>query len=133
MQKILKNYLLLCLICLQIVAPFIHAHAFGRDSYKEHIFHLHADETGNVNSANNALSQTHVGENQMIGAITTVASGIKTSLADYFADDIALMAILFSFVLLLLNFKSRLLPLRFQTANYQRIAYSLHPSRAPPR
>ncbi|MFM9836530.1 MAG: hypothetical protein ACKVOA_10555 [Methylophilaceae bacterium] len=129
MKKIVKKYLLLCLICLQIVAPFIHAHAFGHDSFKEHIIHFHTDEVGNQNSVDNAFSQTHVGENQMVGAITTVAKGIKTVLA----DEIALMAILFSFVLILFNFKKLFLPPLFQTANYQRIAYSLLPSRAPPR
>ncbi|MBC7755172.1 MAG: hypothetical protein H7Z20_00730 [Bdellovibrio sp.] len=133
MLETVKKYLLYCLICLQIVVPFIHAHEFGHDSYKEHIFHFHTDEISNVNNANTALGQAHVSENQIIGAITTVASGIKTSLADHFADDIALIAILFSFVLLIFNLKSRFVPSRFQTANYQRIAYSLHHSRAPPR
>jgi uncharacterized membrane protein YcgQ (UPF0703/DUF1980 family) len=132
MIKIVKKYLLYCLVCLQIIVPFIHAHEFGRDSYKEHIFHFHADEIGTANSTNNTIGQTQVGENQIVGAITTVASGIKTALAGDFADAIALMVVLFSFVLLPFNFKCRLLPLRFQAANYQRIAYSLYPSRAPP-
>lgn len=131
--KNVKNYVVLCLICLQILVPFIHGHEFGRDSYNERIFHFHTDEISNVNNGNAVSSQTHVSENQIIGAITTVASGIKASLTDNFADHIALLAILFSFALLVFNFKSRLVPPHFQTANYQRIAYSLHPSRAPPR
>ena len=135
MCKNVKKYLVLCLICLQMVAPFIHAHAFGLDSFKQHIFHFHTDEVSNINinSADTALSQTHIGENQLIGAITTVASGIKTSLADDFADVIALMAVLFSFVLLLINFKNLFLPTYSQTTNYRRNAYSLYTSRAPPR
>ena len=104
--KNVKKYLVLCLICLQMVAPFIHAHAFGLDSFKQHIFHFHTDEISNVNSADTALSQTHIGENTIIGAIITVSNGIKTALADDFADVIALMAVLFSFVLLLINFKN---------------------------
>ena len=131
--KIAKKYLLYCLVCLQIFVPFIHAHEFGRDSYKEHIFHFHTDEISNVNNANAALGQAHVSENQIIGTVTTVASGIETSLADHFADDIALLAVLFSFVLLLFNFNNQFLRTYFQTTHYRRIAYSLYTSRAPPR
>ena len=133
MCKNVKKYLVLCLICLQMVAPFIHAHAFGLDSFKQHIFHFHTDEISNVNSADTALSQTHIGENTIIGAIITVSNGIKTALADDFADVIALMAVLFSFVLLLINFKNLFLPTYSQTTNYRRNAYSLYTSRAPPR
>ena len=130
-----KKYLVFCLVCLQMVAPFIHAHAFGLDSFKQHMFHFHTDEVSNtnINSADTAISQTHVGENQIIGAITTVANGIKTALADHFADDIALMAVLFSFVLLLFNFNNLFLRTYSQTTHYRRIAYSLYTSRAPPR
>ena len=133
MYRNAKKYLVFCLVCLQMVAPFIHAHAFGLDSFKQHIFHFHTDEVSNINSADTALSQTHIGENQLIGAITTVASGIKTSLADDFADVIALMAVLFSFVLLLFNFNNLFLRAYSQTTHYRRIAYSLYTSRAPPR
>ena len=130
-----KKYLVICLVCLQMVAPFIHAHTFGLDSFKQHMFHFHTDEVSNtnINSADTAISQTHVGENQIIGAIITVANGIKTALADHFADDIALMAVLFSFVLLLFNFNNQFLRTYFQTTHYRRIAYSLYTSRAPPR
>ena len=130
-----KKYLVFCLVCLQMVAPFIHAHAFGLDSFKQHMFHFHTDEVSNINinSADTAISQTHVGENQIIGAIITVANGIKTALADDFADDVALMAVLFSFVLLLFNFNNLFLRTYSQTTHYRRIAYSLYPSRAPPR
>ncbi len=135
MYRNAKKYLVFCLVCLQMVAPFIHAHAFGLDSFKQHIFHFHTDEVSNINinSADTALSQTHIGENTIIGAIITVSNGIKTSLADDFADVIALMAALFSFVLLLINFKNLFLPTYSQTTNYRRNAYSLYTSRAPPR
>jgi hypothetical protein len=69
----------------------------------------------------------------VIGAVTTIGSGIRTSLVDFIADNIASIAILFFFLLPIFDFKSRLVPPCFQTANYQRIAYSLHLSRAPPR
>ncbi len=129
-----KKYLVFCLVCLQMVAPFIHAHAFGLDSFKQHMFHLHTDEISNINltNANTAISQTHVGENQIIGAIVTVANGIKTALAVHFADDIALIAVLLSFVLPLFNFKNLFLRNYSQTTHYRRIAYSLYTSRAPP-
>ena len=128
-----KKYLVFCLVCLQMVAPFIHAHALGFDSFKQHMFHFHTDEVSNINinSADNAISQKHVGENQIIFAIITVANGIKTDLADHFADDIALMAVLFSFVLLLFNFKNLSIRTYSQTTHYRRIAYSLYTSRAP--
>ena len=129
----IKKYLLLCLVFLQFIAPFIHAHEFGHDSFKEHTFHLHTDGISNLNGANNALNQAHVGENQIIGAVTTVASGIKTSVADDIADSIAVMAILFTLVLLVFGISARFIWQPIQALPTQRYFYALQNPRAPPR
>ena len=118
---------------LQFIAPFIHAHEFGHDSFKEHTFHLHTDEISHLNSANNALNQTQVGENQLIGAVTTVASGIKTSLDDDIVDGIAAMAIFFSLALLIFGVSTRFIWQPIQALPTLRYFYALQNPRAPPR
>ena len=129
MQKNIKIYLILSLICLQVIAPFIHAHAFGLDSLKAHLFHVHTAENG---SANGTLTQAHIGENEIIGAITTVASGIKTSLADTIADSIAALAIFFSLALLIFDVPARIFANSGLVLYPQRYAYSQQNPRAPP-
>jgi hypothetical protein len=136
MLKQVKNSLILCLIALQFVAPFVHAHAFGHDSFKAQVMHMHADEFENVKSAdgaNSTLNQTHIGENELIGAVTTVASGIKASLTDDIADGLAAMAIFFTFALLIFNAPTRFLANSTQDLPLQRNFYSLQSPRAPPR
>lgn len=132
MQKNVKIYLILSLICLQLVAPFIHAHAFGLDSLKAHFFHVHTVEIGNANSTNGALTQAHIGENEIIGAITTVASGIKTSLADTIADGIAALAIFFTLALLIFDVPARFFANSGLVLYSQRYVYSQQNPRAPP-
>ena len=130
---------------MQFIAPFIHAHAFGNDSSKEHTFHLHADKVSsesnshitnqitNHSSTNSTLNQAQIGDNQIISAITTVANGIKTSVADDIADGIAVMAVLFTFVLLVFNASARLVWQPIQAIPTQRYFYALQNPRAPPR
>lgn len=144
MAKI-KKYLLLSLIFLQFIAPFIHAHAFGYDSSKEHTFHLHADKVAsesnshitnqisNQSSTNSSLNQAQIGDNQIISAITTVANGIKTSVAEDITDGIAVIAILFTFVLLVFSASARLVWQPIQAIPTQRYFYVLQNPRAPPR
>ena len=132
MQKNVKIYLILSLICLQIVAPFIHAHAFGLDSLKAHFLHVHTVENDNANSTNGALTHAHIGENEIIGAITTVASGIKTSLADTIADGIAALAIFFTLALLIFDVSARFFSNSGLVLFPQRYAYFRQIPRAPP-
>ena len=132
MQKNVKIYLILSLICLQIVAPFIHAHAFGLDSLKAHFLHVHTAENDNANSTNGALNHAHIGENEIIGAITTVASGIKTSLADTIADGIAAFAIFFTLALLIFDVSARFFSNSGLVLFPQRYAYFRQNPRAPP-
>lgn len=144
----IKKYLLLSLIFLQFIAPFIHAHAFGYDSSKEHTFHLHADKVAsesssesssitsqitNQSSTNSSLNLAQIGDNQIISAITTVANGIKTSVADDIADGIAVIAILFTFVFLVFNASARHVWQPIQALTPQRYFYVLQNPRAPPR
>ena len=131
-QKNVKIYLILSLICLQIVAPFIHAHAFGLDSLKAHFLHVHTLENDNANSTNGALTHAHIGENEIIGAITTVASGIKTSLADTIADGIAAFAIFFTLALLIFDVSARYFSKSGLVLFPQRYAYFRQNPRAPP-
>jgi hypothetical protein len=129
----IKKYFLQCLIFLQLIAPFIHAHAFGHDSFKEHIFHVHSDEISTTDFNVEAIQTTKINQPYLVGAVFTVASGIKQSLSDDIENDIASIAIVFIIVLLLFNILIRLIPYYFRVVNYQRIAYSLQNPRAPPR
>ena len=127
MLKPTKYFLMLCLIILQFIAPFIHAHAFGLDGFKEHTIHVHSSE-------NKAFaSKANITDQQVIGAVVSVASGIKTSVADDIADSLAIMAVLFTFVLLLINGLRYSKSLYFQSENYQHHLYVLQNPRAPPR
>jgi hypothetical protein len=132
MLKLTKHFLLLCLIVLQLIAPFIHAHAFGLDNFKEHVFHVHADEIGVTSENQDTTSQAYLGNQQLIGAITTVATGNKASIVENVADSLATIAILFAFVLLLFSGLSQLIPRYFQADIHQQYFYSLQNPRAPP-
>jgi hypothetical protein len=118
---------------LQFIAPFIHAHAFGSDTYKEQAFHVHNAVVASPNTAATSLSQTLIGESQFDGAIVTVASGIKNSVADDIATSIAVMAIFFTLALLIFNAFIVFTKHRTQTLPHQRYSYSSQSPRAPPR
>lgn len=140
MYKFLKNYLVFCLICLQTAIPFIHAHAFGVDGFNAHIFHTHTVDLGSdpnkdldsVSSTISALANVHVGQNEFVGVVTTVASGIKTSLGDNIADGIAAVAVFFTLVLLFFDAPAQFWPNSRLFFPPQHSVYSLHNSRAPP-
>lgn len=133
MLKFVKQFLLLSLISLQFIAPFIHAHAFGHERFNEHTFHVHADEVPTVVSNQEAIQTTHINQQHLVGTIFTVASGIMQAFADDVSDDIALMAIILSLVLLIFNVPSKFASCCNQLANYRRIVYSQQNPRAPPR
>lgn len=133
MLKCIRQFLLFCLISLQFIAPFIHAHAFGHESFNEHTFHVHADEIPTVVYNQEAIQATHINQQHLVGTIFTVASGIKQAFADDVSDDIALMAIVFSLVLLIFNVPSKFASRYNQLTKYQRIVYSQQNPRAPPR
>jgi hypothetical protein len=133
MMSAAKKYFFLFLMCLQFVVPFIHAHAFGHDGSKAQIFHVHTDETGIANAENSSFSQAQLHNHEIIGAITTVSSGISTSDSDDIADDIAIIATLFVFGLMIFNITTKFArPLSLFLPS-QNLSYSLQNPRAPPR
>jgi hypothetical protein len=128
MLKHTKQFLVLCLIALQMAAPFIHAHAFELDSFKAHILHIHSGEISTASTgAGDSVQQAHLAQHQA-DTIFTVANGIKNTSA----DDMALLAILFTFCLLIFNFSSRFIPQYVQKPCYRHPYYSLQNPRAPP-
>ena len=134
MLKQAKQLLMVCLMALQFVAPFIHAHAFGHDSFKEHAFHMHTAETVHAsNNVNHAFNQAHISEYEITGAITTVSSGIKNTGSDDITDGLVAFALFFTLAILLfatINYRNR----RFSKSLYvKQNYYFLQNPRAPPR
>jgi hypothetical protein len=131
MFKLSKNFLMLCLVMLQFFAPFIHAHAYGLDDSKEHGIHIHSSEvSAPVNDP--AVDNTQISDQPIVGAIVTVASGIKVSKADDIADNLAMLAVLFTIISIIFNESSPLRPSFFQAPKYRHTPYSLQSPRAPP-
>jgi len=62
---------MLCLVMLQFLAPFIHAHAYGLDDSKEHGFHIHSSEI-NASSNNQDIANTQISDQPTAGTIITV-------------------------------------------------------------
>ncbi len=131
MLKLSKNFLMLCLVMLQFFAPFIHAHAYGLDDSKEHGFHIHSSEVS-APSNNPVIANTQLSDQPSIGAIVTVANGIKISKADDIADNLAMLAVLFTIILIVFNKSSPLKPSFLQAPKYRHTPYSLQSPRAPP-
>ena len=117
---------------LQLIAPFIHAHELGLDSFKEHSFHIHPDEMA-VSNKYADISNTQISGQPIVGAIVTVASGSKVSKTDDVADKLAMLAVLFTAILIIFNESSPLRPSFFQVQKYRYKPYSLQNPRAPPR
>jgi hypothetical protein len=129
MLKHAKQFLVLCLIALQMAEPFIHAHAFELDSFKVHILHIHAGEISTASTgAGDSAQQAHLAQ-QHADTIFTVANGIKNTSA----EDLAWFAIFFTFCLLIFNFSSRFIQQHVQALRYRHPHYSLQNPRAPPR
>ncbi|MDI1362480.1 hypothetical protein [Methylotenera sp.] len=116
---------------LQFLAPFIHAHAYGLDDSKEHGFHIHSTEVS-TSTNNQDIANTQISGHPTAGAIVTVASGIKVSKADDIADNIAMLAVLFTIVLIVFSKSSPLRPRSLQVPKYRHTPYSLQSPRAPP-
>jgi hypothetical protein len=133
MLKQVKQFLILCLLVLQFAAPFIHAHAFGHDSFKAQVFHVHADEIGYASGDTKTFSQADISDNQIIGAITTVSNGIKTSASDDIVEGVAFLAIFFTLALSSFNACSKFIANANQAFPLQHNLYSLYNPRAPPR
>jgi hypothetical protein len=131
MFKLSKNFLMLCLVMLQFFAPFIHAHAYGLDDSKEHGIHIHSSEVS-VQVNDPAVDNTQISDQPTVGAIVTVASGIKISKADDIADNLAMLAVLFTIISIVFSKSNPLSPSFFQAHKYRHTPYSLQSPRAPP-
>ncbi|MDI1300182.1 hypothetical protein [Methylotenera sp.] len=116
---------------LQFFAPFIHAHAYGLDDSKVHGFHIHSNEVSPT-SNNQVIANTQLSDQPSIGAIVTVANGIKVSKADDIDDNLAMLAVLFTIISIVFNKASPLKPSFLQTSKYRHTPYSLQSPRAPP-
>lgn len=133
----IKKYLLLCLICLQLVAPFIHAHAFGLESMHAHAAHVHATDdmfhnhrfSSDLNLHIVALNQQDTLETpQAIGAVFKVANGVKRN-ADFDIVPIILASFLVLSLFTLINkYPARPLNVSLHPQHF----YSPHAPRAPP-
>jgi hypothetical protein len=134
MLKHIKQFLVLGLIALQMAAPFIHAHAFELDNFNAHILHIHAGEisatstSGDLTQHAHLSQQAHFAQHQA-DTIFTVANGIKNTSA----DDLAWLAIFFTFCLLIFNFSNRFILQYIQKPRYRYPYYLLQKPRAPPR
>ena len=133
MLKPTKTFLMLFLIVLQFIAPFLHAHAFGLDDNKQSGFHIHSDEISALNFNNISANKSYIDTQQIVGAVVTVASGNKLSDADDLDNHLAMVAILFAFVIFIFGGLRRYMPRHFQVANQLQPYYSLQNPRAPPR
>jgi hypothetical protein len=68
------------------------------DDSESHGFHIHSDEVS-ASSNNQEIANTQISDQPIVGAIITVANGIKVSKADDIADNLAMLAVLFTIVL----------------------------------
>jgi hypothetical protein len=140
MLNSIKLYIALCLIGLQFIAPFIHAHAFGLDTFSERSLHVHADvqpvaalQLHDLQpEASNALIQHSV--EQHSGYIITVASGINSSTdADAMLNPLLGIALLMVFALMLMSLPPSLIFSTTPSLALKQLSYPSQNPRAPPR
>ena len=129
MLNSLKIYLALCLIGLQLIGPFIHAHAFGLDTLNERAVHIHTHIT-TPQSASNMLMDASPEQNA--GYVVTVASGIAPQ-HDELLNPLLSIAVLFSFALLMVPQFTRISYPLIKPQFRKRLSYHLSSPRAPPR
>ena len=133
MLKPTNTLLMLFLIVLQFIAPFLHAHALGLDDHEQPGFHVHNDEMSALNFNSLSANKLYMDTQQIVGAVFTVASGNKLSDADDLDNHLALVAILFAFVIFTFGGYVHYMLCRFKVANQLQPYYSLQNPRAPPR
>ncbi len=140
MLKSIKIYLALCLIGLQLIAPFIHAHAFGLDSFNERSVHIHADLTPqidvqNVQSAtSNQNAQLANAADSQIGYVITVATGVNSPTdANVVLNLLFGVALFVAFTLLLKSLSQIVIFSPAPTLFHKRLVCFSQNPRAPPR
>lgn len=124
-----KIYLAWCLIALQLVAPFIHAHAFGLDALSERAVHIHVDVMGAQTSQNLQSDTTF---EQQTGYAVTVANGIvPQDETELLLSTVIGLAVLLSFSLLLKK-NTRVIFEPLSPLFLMRLSYHTPNLRAPP-
>ena len=124
-------------MCLQFIAPFIHAHAFGFESIQAHAAHTYITEDMFHNHALSSDFDLHVAElNQQdtvetplaIGSVFKVANGVKRH------ADLDIVATLLTCILVICVFATiiKYLIHPFNASLYPQRFYSPHAARAPP-
>jgi hypothetical protein len=123
---------------LQLIAPFIHAHAFGIETAQAHTNHAHAVEDVFHNHAPSSNFNLHIADvnqqdsiemPQAIGSIFKVANGVKRNLL--IDIDMLLLPCVLVFGLFVRVSQSRVRT--FDFLFHQQLFYSPHSPRAPPR
>jgi hypothetical protein len=140
MLKSIKIYLALCLIGLQLIAPFIHAHAFGLDSFNERSAHIHANLTPQFD-VQNVQSATSYQDVQVVNAadsqisyVITVATGVNSPTdADVVLNILFGIALFVAFTLLLKHLSQAFIFSPVPPLFHKRLVCSNQNPRAPPR
>jgi hypothetical protein len=133
---------------LQLIAPLIHAHAFGLDNHLTHEKHMHKYENVVINqlhishlekySSQTDLQQAHLQDvvkvPQVMDSVIDMDSVIKVSDGVKRDGSFNLEVILIVCLLIvgLLANTSKLLAWIYNTLHYQQRFYSPHGPRAPP-
>lgn len=131
MLNSLKMAFSLCLIGLQLIAPFIHAHAFGLDTLNERAVHIHTN-ISTPQSASSILMDSSA--EQSAGYVVSVASGIVPQNAgDLLLSPLLSIAVLLSFAVLLVPQVTRISFTPIKPLFRKRLIYNLSSPRAPPR
>jgi hypothetical protein len=124
---------------LQLIAPFIHAHANGFENLHSHAGHAHVVEDVFHNHAFGFDLKIHTAEfnqqeiietPQVIGSIFKVASGVKRNLGDIDIDAVLLACVLMFAVFIRAN---KIQICTFDSSPYLHFFHSPHSPRAPPR
>ena len=140
MKLFAQKLCLLLLVCIQCVAPLVHAHAFGLDNHMHHDFHMHEASTSQ-DAGLRATSIVKVGivkpsiqtlAINVEGAVVSIATGLKPEKHDI-VQDFALWALILGFVLLAFA----PLIIRFQSTTKLRFSqpprFTLFRAQAPPK
>lgn len=119
---------------MQLIAPFIHAHAFGLENAHAHaiedVFHNHASSSNfNLHIAD-VNQQDSIEIPPVIDSVFKVASGVKRNLSNIDVD-----AVLFACVLMFGLFVrvNKIQVCAFDFSPYPHSPHSPHSPRAPPR
>jgi hypothetical protein len=137
----------LCLIGLQLIAPFIHAHAFGLDTFNERTLHIHADiapladiqvaslHKGDLHTAANSHAIVYDNlSDQQSGYIITVASGVNSPVdANAMLNPLIGIALLMIFALMLMQLAPSLIFSTTPSLALRQLSYPTQNPRAPPR